>query len=335
LATDASYQQSHQNSIPNPKKISHFEAMRIYRGLSEAGKDLSTSVITLGNFDGVHLGHRSILAKLQERAALLRVPAGVVTFEPHPVQILFPGKGLKRIFSFEDMCAQFDQVKIDFVVVVPFNRALAALPPEQFLENQILPSLHPEEIVIGHDFSFGANRSGTAEFLRTWCDRHGLSLWIQDAVEIEGERVASSRIRELVSEGEMGKVIALLGRPFYLGGLVVTGAGRGGKMGAPTLNFAPGETITPRAGVYVTRTLVKGQLLPSLSNLGVSPTFGGTELKLETHLLEGGANLYGEEVRVEFLHYLRAEKQFASTEELMRQINRDITTAARIHAEQK
>lgn len=288
----------------------------------------SGSILTIGNFDGVHLGHQAILKKVIEKAKAEGVPSALLTFDPHPIQVLFPERKLRRLFSVQDLREQVEKLGLDILIVQNFDRDFAALTATQFLETKVLPALNPQELVVGHDFNFGANRTGTLDFLKDWCAKTNLSLQVQSPVEVDGERVSSRRIRELITAGEIARANLFLNRPFYLEGIVEKGAGRGRTIGIPTINIQPREFVQPRVGVYVSETLVAGLKFRSVSNLGVSPTFGpDLEIKLETHIFDFDENVYGQRVRVELLKYLRDEKKFASVDELKKQIAIDMQAA--------
>lgn len=288
----------------------------------------SGSILTIGNFDGVHLGHRAIVKQVIEKARAKGVPSALLTFDPHPIQVLFPERKFRRLFSVQDLREQVEKLGLDILVVQKFDPEFAALTAEDFLEKKVLPALKPHELVVGHDFNFGANRSGTLDFLNDWCLKAQLSLQVQAPIAIDGERVSSRRIRDLITAGEVAQAMRFLGRPFYLEGMVEKGAGRGRTIGVPTINVRPGEFVQPRVGVYVSETEIGGLKFRSVSNLGVSPTFGpDLEIKLETHIFDFDENVYGQKVRVELLDYLRDEKKFSSVEDLKQQIANDMQTA--------
>lgn len=302
--------------------------MRIVERLAQIPFQLPSSVLTLGNYDGVHLGHQTILEEVRIRAKRRQVPSALMTFEPHPIQILFPERKLKRLFPLSDLKERVAKCGLDVLVIEPFTKELAQLGPAEFLESVLVPAFHPSELVVGHDFSFGANRSGDLNFLKNWCTTNSVGLFVHPLVEIDGERVSSNLIRDLVARGEMQSVQKYLGRPFYLESKVEPGAGRGRQLQVPTMNMRLTDYVTPRAGVYVTTAHVGGASFRSVSNLGISPTFGQeTELKLETHILNFSENVYGQTVRIEFLKFLREERKFPSVQALTEQIFSDISAA--------
>jgi riboflavin kinase / FMN adenylyltransferase len=296
---------------------------------AEGGVDILTgSVLTLGNFDGVHRGHQSLISDVVSRAKLRGIPSVLMTFEPHPVQLLFPERRLKRLFPVEDLREQAEKFGLDVLVIEPFTQALAALTAEKFLVEILVPSFQPKEMVVGHDFNFGANRSGDIPFLEKWSLDQSIQLAVHAPFEIDGERVSSQQIRTFVAEGEMKAAARFLGRNFYLESIVEKGAGRGRQIQVPTINMRLQDFVLPKPGVYVTRVKLADRTLRAVSNLGVSPTFGTDgELKLETHILNFNEDLYGKKVRVEFLEFLRPEKKFSGIAELTTQIRADIEIA--------
>jgi riboflavin kinase/FMN adenylyltransferase len=308
--------------------MSQFHWMRFYHGLEQIQPTLRGAVVTIGNFDGVHKGHRAILQQVMERARLARLPAVLLTFDPHPIQVLFPERGLQRLFSVADLKEQANQIGLDILIVQPFDATFANLTAGQFLDKKIMPFLQPKELVVGHDFNFGANRSGTLEFLEGWCKAKQIQLTIRAPVEVDGERVSSRRIRELIGAGAVMKAERCLGRPFYLEGIVEKGDGRGRGIGVPTVNLRLHDLVRPKTGVYVTETTIRNQKFRSVSNLGFRPTFGTSgEVKLETHIFGFNSEIYGENIRVAFLEFLRDEKKFALLNDLKQQIQQDMQMA--------
>jgi riboflavin kinase / FMN adenylyltransferase len=284
------------------------------------------TVVTIGNFDGLHLGHRALMRRLMDISKLMNAEPVVFTFVPHPKQVLFPGKHFVRLFDFLDQKEQLTQMGISMLVAEPFSRELSETKPEKFLQEYVVAPFHPKAIVVGHDFSFGHNRSGNAEEMRTVLSPLGVEVFVQPAFKVDGEVVSSSRIRQLLSTGKVKEAQILLGRPFYLRGLVTRGTGRGSKALVPTANIEV-ESIqaVPQQGVYATRSHVRGQTYASVTNIGKNPTFEVSEkMRIETHLLDFRQDIYGDSLQVEFLERIREERKFPNVEALMAQINEDI-----------
>ena len=298
---------------------------RVFHGSSSYPSPSPNPVVTVGNFDGVHLGHRSLLATTKHRALKEGVPACVYTFDPSPVQVLRPDLAPQRLQRIEDRVDALLAFGMDQVVVEPFTPELSAMSHEQFASGVLRKRLSPTAMIVGWDFRFGHGRQGTCADLQTLlpCDVHQVH-----AVEIGGSVVSSSRIRRLLSRGEVEQLVPLLGRPHELVGRVIHGEARGRQLGFPTANVALQGFAIPPAGVYAVRArLPAGEALIGVANLGTRPTFNGEGLSLEVHLLDWSQDIYGEELRVEFITKLREEQQFASPQHLTAQIERDIIRA--------
>jgi riboflavin kinase / FMN adenylyltransferase len=304
--------------------IAQFPSQALVRG----------SVVTIGNFDGVHLGHKKLIDEVKRKSSELGLESIVFTFEPHPVQVLFPERRLKRLFPREDQEEQLGQLGMDYLVVQPFSRALSQTPPLDFLEDYIYRPLRPRALVVGYDFSFGANRQGGVQLLEDFSKRHGVSVDVVPAFTYENDPVSSTRVRKIITGGDMKLARALLGRNFYLQGLVQKGDRRGTKIGFPTANMTSIPETIPKKGVYATFTLIDGKRHRSLTNIGTNPTFQDSDdLRVETHILNFNEFIYGQEIRVEFLERLRDEQKFSGVEALKSQIKSDIAAALKVFDE--
>lgn len=299
--------------------------MQIWTDLKDQ-KNFHGSTLTIGNFDGLHLGHRALLNKLKEGSK----PHVLITFDPHPAQVLRPEQGLKRLFPREDLHEQLPHLDVDLLIVLKFTQAMAKMSAEEFL-SQLLIHLKPSAIVVGYDFAFGHARQGHLDFLEEWCRDHKIKIEVIEPVVEDGAIFSSRKIREQISQGDVAEAARWLTRPFYLRGEVVSGAGRGRGIGFPTLNLIQPEELVPKSGVYVTRVRWKGQIFPSVTNIGTNPTFeSGNVQKIETHLLVEGGPGYGERVDIEFIDRLRDEQKFANALDLKKQIEQDILKAKNI-----
>lgn len=297
--------------------------MHILHDLSSVGHKFHGGVITIGNFDGLHLGHQMLLKK----ALALGKPLAVLTFAPHPVQVLYPERGLRCLFPREDLYERMPDFGVDVLAVLPFDRELASWSAQRFLQDCVWRPFAPQHIVAGYDFAFGKSREGTLQGLREWGRTKAVNIHQIEPLMLGGEIVSSRRIREALAAGRVEDVRLCLGRPFYLRGQIVSGAGRGESLGFPTLNQQVINESYPARGVYATYTLHKRQRYRSVTNIGINPTFGGQELKFETHLLNASIDLYGQSVDVEFIAFLRPELQFSDVEGLKKQIANDILKA--------
>lgn len=305
--------------------------MHIYQGIKHLSSALASSVVTIGNFDGVHLGHQQLVENVVREAQYFGVPSVVYTFHPHPVKVLHPDRPTYRLFDLKDQQEQFEQRGIDFVIIENFTKDFSQVSPQYFLDHYIVAHLHPKTLVVGHDFSFGADRAGNIPFLEKYCAENGIRLIIIPPFHYQGSVVSSSLIREKLKNGEVEKANELLGRQYYLRGHVEKGFQRGRSIGVPTANIYPDVEFLPRRGVYCTLTKVGQRLHPSVTNIGVNPTFAenGNGIKIETHLFDFSAHLYGAEVEVFLLHFIRDEKKFSGIEELKSQIQNDMDEARR------
>lgn len=297
--------------------------MVVVNGMTLSGQKFHGGSVTIGNFDGLHLGHQALL----DKARSLGGPLTVVTFDPHPVQVLYPEKDLRRLFPRADLSEQLPRFGVDLLWILPFSRELAQWPGARFLDECLGRELRPRHVVVGYDFAFGRTREGTVEGLRTWGRGHGVDIHVIEPKMLANEIVSSRRIRELLSRGRMEDVAACLGRRFYLRGRAVRGAGRGTGLGFPTLNMEIANEKYPALGVYATYTLHAGRRLRSITNIGVNPTFGGGPVKVETHVMNAKFDVKGEDFDVEFVAFLRPEMKFSGVEDLKKQIGQDILKA--------
>lgn len=301
--------------------------MMIFHGIEGAGA-LSGCSLALGNFDGVHLGHQALF----QRAVELGKPAAL-TFEPHPGKVLQPDLAPKLITLLPRKLELIAQYRITGVIVQPFTRTYASTPASEF-EAALLDRLGAKHLVVGSDFTYGALRQGTVEQLQRAASQRGAKLHVIPPVTLDGVVVSSTKIREYVLEGRVGAAHRLLGRFFDLDGVVVPGEGRGRKIGFPTANVQTGNELRPAPGVYAVRALDLGTpgsaWLAGAANIGVKPTFGGTEVTVEIHLLDFSGDLYRRSLRVQFLERLRPEQRFRSAADLAAQIERDVESARMI-----
>ena len=282
------------------------------------------TLLTIGVFDGVHAGHRYLLKKLRERAAERNLLSGVVTFSPHPQSVLHPRSQLPWLTSLEDRVGAFQRLGVSVVVVLTFTPKLAQLSAQEFI-SLIKKNLSMRGILVGPDFALGKGKEGNINLLRTLGCEMGFNVDVVPPFKINGEIVSSTLIRRALAEGDMRKVTKLMGRYFYLEGKIITSGKRGRVLGFPTANLdiKPQQAL-PENGIYATIAQVEGRHFPSATNVGIRPTFGTGEEMVETHLLNYKGNLYGKDMRVEFVQKLRDEQRFPSPEELRTQIEKDV-----------
>lgn len=297
--------------------------MRIVHDLHELGKALRSSVLTIGNFDGVHLAHQKLLRKVVATARASGATATALTFEPHPIKLLSPEHAPKLLTLLERKTRLIESLGIDLLVVLPFTKELAHLSPLDFVRQILVGSLHAVSVHVGPNFRFGYRQSGDVEILAEFTRQEGFRLDVLPTLEVRGERVSSTRIRELLSLGRVEFAARLLGRPFSVYGPIVAGLGVGRKHTVPTLNLAPVEEQLPKIGVYVTRTRLGETLHDSVTNVGHKPTFGNHRLTVETFLLNYSGEISESQMEIEFLYRLRDEMKFQNPAILKVQIQED------------
>jgi riboflavin kinase/FMN adenylyltransferase len=306
--------------------------MRIFRSLAEIPADFGPSAITIGNFDGVHLGHRHILNRVRELAAANRWRPSVLTFDPHPTAVVAPHRSPRLLTSPEQRVALMAEEGIEQALILPFDRSLAGLSPEDFVRRLLVDRLGARAVLVGDNFRFGRNQSGNTAVLRALGEKLGFAVEIVDAVTCRGRVVSSSVIRELIRGGDVAMAARFLKRPYLLEGEVVTGRGVGSRQTVPTLNLATPASVIPARGVYLTRTraLDGARRWNSLTNVGYRPTFGESgPLSIETYLLDEFSGDAPPRIAVEFLKQVRKERRFASAGQLKARIGQDAAIATR------
>ena len=301
--------------------------MRLFHGTDNAEIQRPT-LLTLGVFDGLHLGHQLIMRTVVERARALGAVPTVITFDPHPRAVLHPESAPPLLQTFDQKIEGFGVLGIEQTIVVRFTKAFASISAEHFLRDVVMDRLHAREVYLGKGFAFGHNREGNIELLKRLGSELGFVAGEVPEVRLRDQRVSSSRIRELLARGHVNLARRMLGRPYGVEGRVERGSERGHKLGFPTANLHPRNRVIPRNGVYVTGTLIDGQWRRSVTNIGLRPTFGdASEPSVETFVLNWDGDLYGDVVRVRFLYRLRAERKFGSVDELKQQIAKDVSRA--------
>ncbi len=302
--------------------------IRVFRSLEEASGVFGPSALTIGNFDGVHLGHTRILRRVCEVARANGWKPSVLTFDPHPAKVVAPERAPRLMTSIEQRCRIMESEGIQQILVLPFTREVSQLTPEQFTQDVLVAALGAKTVLVGANFRFGRRHEGDTHALQEFGRRLGFSVEVIPAVTFRGDTVSSSKIRQLVDSGDVVRAGRMLGRPYALEGDVIHGQGIGAKQTVPTLNLADLPEMHPAPGVYITRTSSPdGKRWPSVTNIGNRPTFGGGDLSIESFLLTPLEGPSPKHIRVEFLRRLRAEKKFDSPEQLKAQILRDVSRA--------
>jgi riboflavin kinase/FMN adenylyltransferase len=301
--------------------------VKIWNGSEYFPKGRPRVVASIGNYDGVHLGHQEILRQVVSAARSATAPSLLISFDPHPAAIVAPQRNPKRLQTREQKLHSLEQTGLSDFLILGFDRRMASLTGEDFFTEVIFPLMEIESIHVGENFKFGRDRAGDLGLLRELGARHGFEVQGCPAVELDGETISSSAIRRAVTEGRVEQARRMLGRPFALIGEVIKGEGRGSDMRFPTANLAVENELTPAGGVYVTETVALASRYPSVSNVGFRPTFEGKDLAVETHLLDFEGDLYTERIEIRFLARIRDEMRFDSALELGNQIARDRAAA--------
>lgn len=298
--------------------------MRVLQRLQDCA-GLPFPVVTIGNFDGVHAGHRAVLKLAGERVQAQQGTGIVLTFEPHPLRVLAPGVELKFLSDPEEKLALLEHAGVDVVVRLPFTHDFASQTPEEFMVQVLRDGLGTRELYVGQNFRFGKERRGTIEMLKEAGPRLGFTVTAIPPVMLDGTQVSSTRIRDLVQAGAMRDAALLLGRPYMLRGAVIRGSRRGSALGFPTANLIPpAGRVLPPDGVYATQLRVGTQEWGAVTYIGTRPTFGDGSRIIETHMLDGEQDLYGREIEIAFHEQLRGDQAFESADFLARQIAADV-----------
>ncbi|HEX4278128.1 MAG TPA: bifunctional riboflavin kinase/FAD synthetase [Bryobacteraceae bacterium] len=307
--------------------------MTIFRAVSDVPAGFGVSVVTIGNFDGLHVGHRQILRRVAALARERGLTPTVLTFDPHPARVLAPDRAPRLLMTIDQRLRSMQAEGIEAVLLIPFSLEFAKLTPKEFVEQVLVATLQARVVLVGEDFRFGHKQAGNLPTLLELGARFGFTLEPVAGIERRGERVSSTRIRSLVADGRVSRACRLLGAPFALEGSVVRGQGIGSKQTVPTLNLKPENEVLPKTGVYVTRTrdLESGKSWNSITNVGYRPTFGGEGLTVETFLLEPMGEASPQRIEVSFLYFVRDERKFAGPDELRAQIMRDVAVANKLH----
>ncbi len=303
--------------------------MRTIRGLPSYPPDAPPAAVALGVFDGIHLAHRAILATALGRARALGVEAVACTFDPHPMEILHPERAPQPLTTVDERLALIARTGIETTVVIAFTPELAAMEPEAFVKEVLLGRLRAREVIVGFNHTFGRGARGDARLLQDLGEQLGFRAHVVPPLLVDGTPVSSSAIRAALQAGEVERATRYLGRPYAIGGEVVTGARRGRALGFPTANVKTERPLLVPAGVYACHALLDGTRHPAVVNVGVRPTFGEERLTVEAYLLDFSGDLYGRRLALEWVGRLREERRFSSVDALRAQIAADVESARR------
>jgi len=301
--------------------------MELIRGLYNLTPQARPCVATIGNFDGVHRGHAAIFTELNRLATQHRLPAMVISFQPLPHEHFTPETASLRLQTFRDRIDSIASFDIRYLLLLRFNQTLANQDASEFITGTLIDQLGIKHLLVGDDFRFGRKRTGDIKLLRQFSQTHDFSVSLTPTVEIDGSRVSSTRVRQLLSDSDCRAANALLGRPYRISGRVVKGAQIGRTLGFPTANIGLKRLKPLLRGVYAVNCIWNQKSYPAIANLGERPTVDGRKLLLEVHLLDESVQLYDECLAIDFLHHIRAEKKFDSLDELKAAIEQDALTA--------
>lgn len=307
--------------------------MKLIRKLEEFPQSLQGGALTIGNFDGVHRGHAAITERLKFHSDQCHGPAVVFTFDPHPVRLLRPDQTPPPLTWINRKADLLSELGVDVIIAYPTDLQLLSLSHEQFFQQIVIDTLDVSAVVEGPNFYFGKDRQGDVQTLKQLCDRRGITVEIVQPIKVDGDYISSSRIRNLIGQGEVGMARKLLTRPYRIRGMVVHGAARGANIGFPTANVDAIDTLIPAHGVYAGRAYIDARPHLAAIHIGPNPTFGEHARKVEAHLLDFENSIYGRLIEVDFIERLRDIRQFASTEELQQYVEEDIAKARRIGRE--
>jgi riboflavin kinase/FMN adenylyltransferase len=306
--------------------------LRVFRSLERARGAFSRPVVTIGNFDGVHRGHAVILDLVRADAERRKTAAVALTFEPHPITVLRPRAAPKLLMRLGDRLAAMARHGLAATVVQPFTARFAEITAREFVERFLVEILDAEKLVVGHDLNFGRGREGSVDSLVADGSRYGFSVEVIRPVSADGVVVHSTVIRGAVADGDVALAATLLGRPHVVRGRVVPGAGRGRRIGFATANIRPCTQLAPGEGVYATRAEIDRVTFDGVTSIGTTPTFGGTETVIESHLFTESRDFYGRPIRLHFLERIRDQRKFENAEALGAQIRSDVESARAILA---
>jgi len=302
--------------------------MKVIKSTEGVPSEFKGAFITIGNFDGVHLGHHCIFQKLLREAHGENRKAVLVTFVPHPKMILHPERRpFYLLTTIEEKINLLEASGLDAVILIPFTLAYAEVTAESFILDFLWKELQVRKIFIGHDYNFGKNKGGNKDVLTAFGKKLGFDVAVINAVSVGDTVISSTRIRKAILGGDVKTAALLLGRPYNVSGAVIEGKRRGAEMGFPTANIKPYKELLPARGVYAAVVKLEGETYRGVLNIGFNPTFGDVPLSLEVHLMDFSGNIYGKSLEVLFIDSIREERAFPGPEELARQIRKDVERA--------
>ncbi|MGA2330971.1 MAG: bifunctional riboflavin kinase/FAD synthetase [Syntrophales bacterium] len=305
--------------------------MKVIRSLEQIPGEFREAFVTIGNFDGVHLGHVPILKKLIDEAHSEKSKALVITFDPHPKKVLRPDiRPFYLITSVEEKIKLLEDIGVDGLILIPFDLNFSKITAESFVRDILWDKLHIRKIFVGHDYSFGKSKTGNKEFLAEFGKKLGFEVDIINAVKLDDETISSTHLRNLILAGDVRTAARLLGRPYNVSGIVIEGKRRGSILGIPTANIKPEKELIPAQGVYAVIAHLEKDRHQGVLNIGFNPTFSDTDLSVEVYLLDFSGDIYGKKLNILFMERMRDEVKFENSEQLVKQIRKDIDEARAI-----
>jgi riboflavin kinase/FMN adenylyltransferase len=304
--------------------------MEVFRDIENFRRPESRTVVTMGNFDGIHRGHQALVANAVAEARQCGTLSVVFTFEPHPLKLLAPERAPKRILNHQDKMDMLRALGVDIVIVQNFDRHFASIQAEDFVRRYLVERLNLSKIWLGKDLRFGSGRKGDAEDLIRWGRELGFGVGIVEPILVQGRRISSSRIRQLIEDGRVDEVQPMLGRYHFISGNIVTGHRRGRELGFPTANLATTTEVVPGDGIYATIMELKNRRWLSVSSVGRNPTFGEGPRSIESFILDFAQDIYGESVALSFVQRIREERKFHQIENLVSQMHQDVKAACAV-----
>jgi len=304
--------------------------MEILRHIENRALSISRPILTLGNFDGIHLGHQALLRRAAEDARDQGGRSVVLTFEPHPLEVLAPERAPRLILTHKDKIRLLQSFAVDVVIIQIFNSSFASVEAEAFVRDYLVRRIGVHKMWVGKDLRFGKGRKGRVEDLLRWGVEAGFQVGVMGPIEIDGQRVSSSRIRDLIERGDVSRAGKHLGRYHFISGRVASGRGRGRQLGYPTANIIPRTEVVPLDGIYASILHAGAERWPCVTSIGLNPTFGEGPRTIESYIFDFAGDLYGQAVKLLFVQRIREEKKFSSAELLVDQIKQDVRSAQEI-----
>ncbi|MGB9715219.1 MAG: bifunctional riboflavin kinase/FAD synthetase [Thermodesulfovibrionales bacterium] len=310
--------------------------MELIKGIESLKENYPNNIITIGNFDGLHLGHQKIINTVIKESAEINGTSMVVTFDPHPVKVLAPDREMRLLTTLKERARLMEAAGVKVLLCINFNEEFSNILPDDFIEEILVKKLHVKKVIVGHNYAFGKDRRGTTELLRRRGRKFGFGVKVVRNAKVNGEVVSSSKVRSLLLSGKVYEASTMLGRAYSIEGDVIKGTGRGGSiLHIPTANITTPNELVPKEGVYAVRVGIKDKVFSGVANIGKKPTFSDLQTSYEVHLFDFSGNLLGEHLRIYFIDWIRDQKSFPDAFSLEKQIRDDIEYAKKVLSEKR